>query len=185
VKPFLVALSIPCALLVGCVDDREHEGHSDHHGQTLPRDAYYVGVPLPFRTAADCVAAGKVAAACTNEVALCASGAYGLRLADVVTAGRYQLEEHHAVSRADAHDDNNDGDNNDGENDDGENDDQDHQDGEHGGEAAARFDFDVEAGLLVGDPAGSTPLAWEPDYDGQWKTSAGSVIDCAARPPRG
>jgi hypothetical protein len=173
VKPYLVALSIPCALLVGCMDDREHDGHSDHHGASLPSDAYYIGVPLPFRTVADCVAAGKVSGACTNEVALCASGAYGLRHGDVVTAGRYKLEDRHAVSagRRDDHDD-------------GDHDDEDHDDGEHRGEAAARFDFDVEAGKLVVDPDGSTPLAWEPDYDGQWKTSAGSVIDCAARPPK-
>ncbi len=177
VNPFLAALSIPCALLLGCVDGREHGGRADHHGAALPSDAYYVGIPQPFRTVADCVAVGKVAAACTNEVALCASGDYGLRHGDVVTAGRYQLVDRHAVTRTHGKHDH-------GEHDDGENDDQDHADGENGGAAAAPFDFDVEAGQLVVDPSGSTALFWEPDYDGQWKTSVGSAIDCSARPLR-
>ena len=161
-KPYLVALSIPSALLVGCMDERDHGGHGGRHGATLPNDAYYVGVPLPFRTVEDCVAAGKVAAACTHEVALCASGSYGVRHGDVVVSGRYRLDDHHAVNAGHHHDDDLDG--NDGES-----------------FYPPSFDFDVESGQLVGDPA--TALAWEPDYDGRWKTSA-FVIDCAARPPR-
>lgn len=162
VKTYLVTLSLPCALLVGCMDDRHHGGDGDHHGATLPSDAYYVGVPLPYRSVADCLADGKLATACTHEVALCASGAYGVRHGDTILSGRYHLDDHHAVSGSD-------------------DDDCDHHDGES---AAEPFDFDVEAGQLVVDADGGAALVWEPDYESRWKTSASAVIDCSARPGR-
>ncbi len=168
-KLLLLAVSLPCALLSACVDgregEREHRGGHDR-GATLPNDAYYIGVPLPFKTVDECVAAGKDAAACTHAVALCASGAYGVRAGTDITSGRYHLDDHHAVSRTSCH---------------GDHDGEDHDDDDNVDDASSRFDFDVEAGQLVGDRAA---IAWEPDYDGRWKTAAGSVIDCSARPPR-
>ena len=160
-KLLLAVLAVPCALATGCMEERQHDdrprGH-DHHGATLPSDAYYIGVPLPYRTIDDCVADRQDAASCTHAVALCASGAYGLRHGDAIQTGRYHLDDRHAVSGGSCHDS--------PATDDPE---------------AALFDFDVESGQLVGERAA---IAWEPDYDGRWKTAAGAVIDCAARPPR-
>lgn len=160
-KPLLFALAVPCALATGCMEERHpHDrprGH-DHSGATLPSDAYYIGVPLPYRTTADCIADRQDAASCTHAVALCASGAYGLRHGDAVVTGRYHLDDHHAVSGGSCHDG-----------------------PDPDAPAAAPFDFDVESGQLVGERAA---IAWEPDYDGRWQTAAGAVIDCSARPPR-
>ncbi len=165
-KPLaVVALALPCALATACVEERgprDHGGHGGHGGHrggaTLPNDAYYIGVPLPYRTIEDCLADGKAAPLCTYAVALCASGAYGVRRGDELQTGRYHLDDHHAVSSASCHD----------------------------GAApdstdSTPFDFDVEAGQLVGERAA---IAWEPDFDGRWKTTAGAVIDCSAPPPR-
>ena len=174
-KPLLLVGSLSCALLSACIDggEGERDGHGGHdRGATLPSDAYYVGVPLPYRSVADCLAGEKLAAACTHEVALCASGAYGVRDGDVVTAGNYRLAGHHAVSSGHHGDE-------------GDGDDDDDDDGESLLPPAFHFDFDVEAGQLVVGPAtGGAALGWAPDYDGRWKTTDAFAVDCAARPPR-
>lgn len=168
-KPLLLAVTIPCALLTACIDEREHDGHGKHHGSTLPSDAYYVGVPLPYRTVEDCLAGGKVASACTHAVVLCASGAYGVRHGDAVFSGRYVLDDRHAVNKSARGDH-----------------DHDDYDGHDGESYYPPFDFDVEDGELVLDPGATNAVAlsWEPDYDGRWKTGAGAAIACDARPPR-
>ncbi len=181
-KSWLLAVSIPCALLTGCLADGDHDGTSGHHRATLPRDAYYLGVPLPFRTVMDCAADGTDPAACTHQVALCASGTYGVLHGDVVVTGRYRLDDHHAVNLRGRHGDDDDDDHDNEDDDDDGDDDDDRDDGEHaGGSAGAHFDFDVEAGQLVSDPANAGAIAWMPDVDGRWKAS---VVVCPARPTR-
>lgn len=160
-KPLVIAFAVPCALLTGCMDERDPGGRmhgSESRGATLPSDAYYIGVPLPFRTVDDCIASRGDPTSCVHAVALCASGTYGVRTGGAIETGRYHLDDHHAVSGGSCH-------------------------GGHDPDSAdsAPFDFDVESGQLVSLRAA---IAWEPDYDGRWKTTAGAVVDCAARPPR-
>ncbi len=92
----LARVSLALCGLAACVVDPEPDE------STLPSDAYFTGIPVPFATPEACFAANPSKPyVCEYELALCQNGRAGLRGGDLLSQGTYHLADHSAVGDLD------------------------------------------------------------------------------------